>query len=156
MTHADFYNVDLLKYIYENCPDVLEPYKLVGIKPLPQNYTEQQIKDLRSYDVAYCISFDENVYAPSLNAKSNTSLIQARLQLHKMLEFIEKSISEQEDMIIKQLNNNGINESIHLKWIINKDSLKLQLYDSKTKGMCLFDCMETPNPIIILNRLNII
>ena len=85
MTHSDFYNIDLLRCIYESCPTILEPYKLVGIKPLTENYTMEQIRNLRSYDVGYAVSFDENVYAPTLNMKSNTRLVEATFKLKKNL-----------------------------------------------------------------------
>lgn len=154
MTHDDFCNIDLLKYIYENAPKVLEKYKLVGIQPLPQNYSSEMIKNLRDYDVTYCVTFDNNVYAPSLNKRSITYLQHAKISLTQMLNYIEKSIIEQRDFIHSQIPSTT--NELNLKWIIEKKKYKLQLYDKTTKGMCLFDCLNTPNPIKILEELNII
>lgn len=154
MTHEDFYNIDLLKYIYENAPSILEHYKLVGIQPLPQNYSSETIKNLRDNNVGYCVSFGDNVYAPSLNKRSITYLKEAMLRLSVVLKEVEKSVIEQREYIFSQIPQTT--NALNLEWIIEKGNYKLQLYDRTTKGMCLFDCRNAPNPIKILEQLNIL
>ena len=158
LTHADFHNTDLLRYIYENCPEVISGYKLVGVSSPAKALTTSEIRNLRKFDAAYCISFDGNTYAPSLNKNSNTRLIEAKLQLFNILPALEKRIIEQQNFIFKQLDDMGaINiTNLSLEWIIDNKSLELQLYDKKHKVMCNFDCQGIPNPIIILRALNII
>lgn len=158
LTHSDFYNTDILRYIYENCPTILEKYKLVGIKPPSKELTTQEIRNLRRYGVGYCVSFGGNTYAPNLNKKSNTYLVQGKFRLNILLQQIEKCIIEQKDCIFKQLYNQGATEisNISLEWIINSKSLKLQLYDKRNRLMCNFDCRDAPNPIVILKELNVI
>lgn len=154
MTHQDFYNIDLLKYIYDNAPSVLERYKLVGIQPLLQNYSSETIKNLRNFDVGYCVSFGDNVYVPSLNKSSVTYLRSAKLKLLVMLKEVEKSVIEQREYIFSQIPQTA--RTLNLEWIIEKGNYKLQLYDRTTKGKCLFDCLNAPNPIKILEELNIL
>lgn len=154
MTHEDFYNIDLLKYIYDNAPSILEHYKLVGIQPLPQNYSSETIKNLRSNNVGYCVSFENNVYAPSLNKRSITYLQEAKLRLFVVLKEVEKSIIEQREYLFSQLPQTT--NALNLEWIIEKGNYKLQLYDRTTNAMCLFDCLNAPNPIKILEELNIL
>lgn len=158
LTHADFYNKDLLRYIYECCPQILERYKLVGIKPPSKELTTNEIRNLRKYDVGYCVSFADNTYVPSLNKNSNTHLLEAKLQLFRLLPQIEKDIINQKDLILKQLYGKGCFNitNISLEWIINNNSLQLQLYDKRHRLMCNFDCHNSPNPIIILKELNIL
>lgn len=154
MTHEDFYNIDLLKYIYENAPSILEHYKLTGIQPLLQNYSSETIRNLRSNNVGYCVSFGENVYAPSLNKRSITYLRNAKFGLSVVLKEVEKSVIEQKEYIFSHIPQTT--NALNLEWIIEKGNYKLQLYDRTTKGMCLFDCLNVPNPIKILEELNIL
>ena len=154
MTHDDFYNIDLLKYIYENEPSILDRYKLVGIQPLQQNYSSETIRNLRNYDVGYCVSFGNDVYVPHLNKRSITYLQHAKISLTKMLNEIEKSVLEQKENIISEIPRPT--NTLNLEWIIEKGKYKLQLYDKTTKCMCLFDCLHAPNPIKIMEELNIL
>lgn len=154
MTHKDFCNIDLLKYIYENAPSILEHYKLTGIQPLPQNYSSETIKNLRSNNVGYCVSFGDNVYAPSLNKRSITYLQEAKFRLSVILKEVEKSVIEQREYIFSQIPQTT--RALNLEWIIEKGNYKLQLYDRTTKGMCLFDCLNATSPIKILEELNIL
>ena len=143
-----------MKYIYDNAPSVLERYKLVGIQPLLQNYSSETIKNLRNFDVGYCVSFGDNVYAPSLNKSSVTYLQNAKLKLFVILKEIEKSIIEQKGFIFDKIPQ--AIDVLNLEWIIEKSNYKLQLYNKATENICLFDCLDAPNPIKILEELNIL
>ena len=113
MSHDDFENIDLLKYIYKQNPMILEKYRLNGI-PQAMQISPDDIRKLRYENVDYCISFSENTYAPSINPKSEFYLVSSLMNLHYSLKEYEKYYKE----FLKQYVPAYYN-SINFNWIID-------------------------------------
>lgn len=129
--HNDWLNLEALKIIYKNWKNALAPFKLENVTP--DIFTEEQLKNLRKYDIGYTIGFDnmDCAYSPSLNPYSNFNITQKTVQLLAIIKKFEQFIEKDKENIFKQAISHLHKETEHINIKVNFDYKNhvIQYYD---------------------------
>ncbi|WP_339304361.1 hypothetical protein NST33_17990 [Paenibacillus sp. FSL L8-0435] len=109
MDHRSFSKKELLRIIHNNWPNIIEPYRMNGIKLFPANITDNHISQFRNAGITTLVQIDEDtVYAPIgggiTGAGTSTKATMTSHRYHNQIKLYEQRIKTNFHYYLSKIN----------------------------------------------------